>query len=352
MASSQVSKSIRNNSLGSKSYSRKIPKCSRSRKRLMTLASISSEHQANLLQPHDPARVAAQNHFDSLQEEYNDLWESKYREILARLTRPGGDAQPLARIQALEQKIEGLKRVKEKQTELFKAMQLDQKSTNVDMFEAVYLNYLLNSLLNQEEQLKKTLAQLNFEASQEKNQVASIDPAQAAAEKQLSTLRERLDSLRMSKHDNLLSLLTKDEDKKKDDDDKEEIARNVAERFQKQLKDLLGKLGKELTPVTEEVRKALERAVSEVHQSLEKEGFSPESLGRALEKSQEDLRKAFEGGGAVDKELREAIDRARKDMQDAYDQTKGDVQDQVDALRAAIAPVDGSGPREFRASEG
>ena len=46
----------------------------------------------------------------SLQQEYNDLWESKYPEILARLTGPGGDAQPLAKIQELEQKIEGSKR--------------------------------------------------------------------------------------------------------------------------------------------------------------------------------------------------------------------------------------------------
>jgi hypothetical protein len=124
-----------------------------------------------------------------------------------------------------------------------------------------------------------------------------------------------------------------DGDKKKDDDDKEEKVRDAAERFQEQLQDLISKLGKELSPVTEEVRKALERAVGEIHQSLEKEGLSAEGFGMALERSQEELRKAFEGGGAVDKEVREAIDRARKDMQDAYDRTKGDVQDQVDSLR-------------------
>jgi ubiquinone biosynthesis protein UbiJ len=73
--------------------------------------------------------------------------------------------------------------------------------------------------------------------------------------------------------------------------------------------------------------------VGEIHQSLEKEGLSAEGFGKALEKSQEELRKAFEGGGAVDKELRDAIDRARKDMQDAFDRTKGDVQDQVESLR-------------------
>ena len=201
--------------------------------------------------------------FDQLQQEYNDLWELKYPEILNRLTDPIGDAQTLASIQDLERKVDALKKTKERQAELFKAMQLKQKATN----------------------------------------------------------------------DDLLALRTRDDDRKKDDDDKEDKDRDVAERFQEQLKDLLGKLGKELSPVTEEVRKALERAVGEIHQSLEKEGLSAESLGKALEKSQEDLRKAFEGGGAVDKELREAIERARKDMQDAFDRSKGDVQDQVETLR-------------------
>jgi hypothetical protein len=40
----------------------------------------------NPLQSHDPARVAAQNHFDKLQQSYNDLWESKYPELLAQFT--------------------------------------------------------------------------------------------------------------------------------------------------------------------------------------------------------------------------------------------------------------------------
>ena len=67
----------------------------------------------------------------------------------------------------MKQRIEGLKKVKEKQTELFKAMEVDQKATNDDTFEAVYLNYQLNSLLNREDQVKKHLEQLVFEASRE-----------------------------------------------------------------------------------------------------------------------------------------------------------------------------------------
>ena len=37
------------------------------------------EHlKRNVRQPHDAARVAAQNQFDKLQREYHDLWNSKY----------------------------------------------------------------------------------------------------------------------------------------------------------------------------------------------------------------------------------------------------------------------------------
>ena len=99
----------------------------------------------NVRQPHDPARVAAQNQMDKLQQEYNDLWESKYSKILDRLKGPVGDTQSLASIQELEQKIDALNKVKEKQTELFKAMEVDQKSTNSDTFDATYLTYQLTA---------------------------------------------------------------------------------------------------------------------------------------------------------------------------------------------------------------
>ena len=100
-------------------------------------------------QPHDAARVAAQNQFDKLQQEYNDLWELKYPEILKRLTvGPAGDTQSLAAIQELEQKVETLKKKKEKQAELFKEMQIEQKATNDDTFEATFLNHQLHSLQN------------------------------------------------------------------------------------------------------------------------------------------------------------------------------------------------------------
>jgi succinoglycan biosynthesis transport protein ExoP len=134
----------------------------------------------NVRQAHDAARVAAQNHFDKLQQEYTDLWESKYPEILSRLTAgSAGDTQSLQKIQDLEQKIEEIKKVKERQAELFKTMQVEQKTTNDDTFEAVYLNYQLNSLLTREDQVKKHLEQLAFEAARDHYRVTLLDPAAA-----------------------------------------------------------------------------------------------------------------------------------------------------------------------------
>ena len=165
MASSQVSKSIRNSLLGSKRNSRKILRWSRFKKEIEDTREHLERIKRNVRQPHDPARVAAKNHFEGLEQEYNDLWQSKYPEILARLTAPRRRRTAACEHPGVKQKIEALKREKEKQTELFKEMQVDQKATNDDTFEAAYLNHQLNSLQNWEEQVKKNLEQLKFEAS-------------------------------------------------------------------------------------------------------------------------------------------------------------------------------------------
>ena len=279
------------------------------------------EHlKRNTRQEHDPARSVAQMQFDKLRHEYADLWTSKYPEILERLAT--ADAPSLAAIQELEQKVETLKKKKARLTDVFRVMKVEQKETNDDAFETTFLSHQVQSLQTWEDQLKKNLEQLKFEASRE------------ATEKQLASLRDQHDKLRNAKLDRLLAQAPKDDDAKaKNDDDKAEKARDAAERFHEQLKDLLEKLGKELSPVAEEVRKSLEKAVGEVHKSLEKEGLSPDDLSKALDNSYEGLRKAFEGGGPVDKELREAIEKARKDVQEAFDRTRGDVDDQVESLR-------------------
>jgi beta-lactamase regulating signal transducer with metallopeptidase domain len=186
----------------------------------------------------------------------------------------------------------------------------------------------------------RDLANIAHEIDQTREQIEHVkrvtrqpnDPSRQAAENHLRKLTKLQNDLRTAKRDELLARRSKD-------DDKDEKTRDAVERFQDQLTDLIGKIGKELGPVTEEVRKALERAVGEVHKSLDKEGFSAEDLGKALEKSQEELRKAFESGGPVNDELRGAIDRSRKEMQDAVEQARGLIQDQVEALRQNSAEL-------------
>ena len=69
-----------------------------------------------------------------------------------------------------------------------------------------------------------------------------------------------------------------------EDDDKDEPKtdqnRELAEGLEGRLKELIGKLTKEMGPATEEVRKSLERAVGEIHRSLEKEGVSGEEIAK------------------------------------------------------------------------
>ena len=93
---------------------------------------------------------------------------------------PVADTQLVTMIQALEQKVDSLKKMKEKQLELFKVLQVEQKATNDDTFEAAYLDHQVASLLNWEEQVKKNLETLNFEASRDKYRVILIDAATAS----------------------------------------------------------------------------------------------------------------------------------------------------------------------------
>jgi polysaccharide biosynthesis transport protein len=133
----------------------------------------------NVRRSDDPARMAAQKHFEKLNAEYEDLWKEKYPEIKKRLAAPVKHTELLARIQELVQKVDTLKKKKEKEIEHFKAVEVDQKLTNDDTFEATYQNYQLSSLLSGEQQVKKNLDQLTWEASQDKYRVTLFDPAKA-----------------------------------------------------------------------------------------------------------------------------------------------------------------------------
>jgi beta-lactamase regulating signal transducer with metallopeptidase domain len=105
--------------------------------------------------------------------------------------------------------------------------------------------------------------------------------------------------------------------------------RELAERFEDRVRDLIAKLAKEVGPVTDEVRKALESAVDEIDKALEKGDLSADDVRKSLEKSHDEMRRAFEKGGPVEKEVREAWARSRQELHDAWERTREDLRTAV-----------------------
>ena len=66
-----------------------------------------------------------------------------------------------------------------------------------------------------------------------------------------------------------------------DERDREDKGRETAERFAEHVKDLVEKLTKELGPVGDELRKILEKSIDEIHETLKKEGATPDDLRKA-----------------------------------------------------------------------
>ena len=135
-------------------------------------------------QANDPSRIAARKEVAKLQKQYNALWAQRYTELKDRLLGLGGTSGLTAggtseSIADLKLKVAALNKRKEKQTAQLKVMQVEQKETNDDTFEATYLTHQVSSLMELEDQLKKNLAQLKFEANQDRYRVALIDPAAA-----------------------------------------------------------------------------------------------------------------------------------------------------------------------------
>jgi succinoglycan biosynthesis transport protein ExoP len=132
----------------------------------------------NVRKPNDPSRRAAQDQFDKLKKEYENLWNFKYKKLRAQLNGAGGK-QSAESIRDLELKIASLKRKKEKQADLFKTMKVEQQATNDDTFEATYLDYEVRKMQNREDQVDRNLEQLKFEAQRDNYRVVLVDLASA-----------------------------------------------------------------------------------------------------------------------------------------------------------------------------
>jgi hypothetical protein len=164
-----------------------------------------------------------------------------------------------------------------------------------------------------------------------------------------------------TKVDALYTALVAMQDAEKKDDDAAE--RNLkqeesAEKLAEHLKELGARIVKDAGPVGEEIRKALEKAASEVNESLKKEGLSGEDLGRALDRAREELQRAFETGGPVEREAREAVENAREDVRRSIEKAREDLHEAVrsheDDLKRALEgqpPAERSADRQSQADD-
>jgi succinoglycan biosynthesis transport protein ExoP len=134
-------------------------------------------------QNHDPALMAAQREVTKLQKQYDLTWQQMYKPIRLRLqsgANKGSDARPTESVAELTEKVAVLTMLKDKQLALFKVMQVEQRETNDDTFEATYLTKQIDSLMGLEQQVQRNLEQLRFEANQDKYRVVLVDPASAS----------------------------------------------------------------------------------------------------------------------------------------------------------------------------
>jgi capsular exopolysaccharide synthesis family protein len=129
-------------------------------------------------QPQDPSRRVAQARYDKLQNEYKSLWTSKYEKLRARLT-VAGEAQSNESVHALELKIASLKKKKEKQAEMYKAVETEHRVSNDETFLATFLEYEVHKFQNREDQVDRNLEQLRFEAARDNYRVVLVDQASA-----------------------------------------------------------------------------------------------------------------------------------------------------------------------------
>jgi len=127
--------------------------------------------------PNDSARRAAEKQHKKLTEQYEELWEVKYEEIGKRLQAAAGTLQPPRVINELKIKVESLKKKRESQVKMFEEVKVENKTTNSGTFNAMLLNHELNSLMSQDDQVKKNLGQLQFEANQDIFRVVLQDKA-------------------------------------------------------------------------------------------------------------------------------------------------------------------------------
>ena len=82
------------------------------------------------------------------------------------------DGRPaLETIGELQHKVRMLQEKKDNYAKMYEKLEVEQKATNDDSFKFAYASQELTSLLNREEQVKRTLSQVEFQSRQEQYRV-------------------------------------------------------------------------------------------------------------------------------------------------------------------------------------
>ena len=170
-------------------------------------------------QPNDPSRVAAQREVEKLQNQYKATWEGKYAQTRDRLLGLSDRVEGSPRsesIAELRNKVAALLKQKEKQAAQLKVMEAEQTATNDDTFEATYLDHQISSLMALEDQVRKNLEQVKFEAqSGQGSHRRRLFGTGLRPKSAWPKLIGQYEELRQGKHDQLLAALTRDDDKDK-----------------------------------------------------------------------------------------------------------------------------------------
>jgi capsular exopolysaccharide synthesis family protein len=135
-------------------------------------------HKAVIRKHSDPAYIALQKQLDKLNSEYQDLWESKSTQFRERLRMALGGLPARETIGELQRKVKMLQEKKESYAHLFEKLEIKQKATNSDAFRLSYADKQLSALTYKEEQVKRTLAQVEFQSRQETYRVVRVDKAE------------------------------------------------------------------------------------------------------------------------------------------------------------------------------
>ncbi len=131
------------------------------------------------VQPPPAAVLAAREKLKKLSNEYEELWASEYPGIRIRLDDGNRSILSDAKIRELEVVAETARRKRTAYAKQLEKINVVKKPGSGDTFEAVCLNYQLNSLLHREEIVENHRAQLMFEDSREHFRVIPIDAASA-----------------------------------------------------------------------------------------------------------------------------------------------------------------------------